>query len=419
MIHSHIAYTDFTGYRFKISKAQGSYIWDEKGRKLIDFTSGWNVTNLGWNHPEVNEAMIKQIQKSDSHASSCLWCSVDIQERLAVELTAALRKELDTVARATGGTEANEEALKTARVATGRKKIIGFGDSYHGQSFGAMALGFKQEYVESLAPLLPEVFQIEFPSVFTSGKSEKETLDDFLTKLETLLKKKDVAAIVTEAGIITGWGSVLTAPKGYLTAVRKLTKEYGTLMILDEVGTGFSRCGKLFGMELEAVVPDIVTFAKGITNGASALGAMVGSSDLIGPTTDRSNLTSTFGWMPVSCAAALATLKIHKRDKVWEQAEIKGSYIVRELRKRLADHPKVGDIRGIGMEIGVMFVKDKTTKEPDFDLAKQVQEKTFQDGLHTVYGSLGTIQLMPPLTIEQSVLEEGLNIFVDSFGTVS
>lgn len=415
MIKNHITFNDISDWRFRLIKAQGSYIWDEKGKKYIDFTSGWNVTNLGWNHPEVNEAVAKQARKN---TYSLLWSTDETREELASTLVALLPKSLDSVCRATSGTEANEEAMKIARAITGRKKIIGFRDSYHGQSFGVMALGYRPEYVTAIAPLVPGILQINFPSTFTSGKNEKETLALFLEQLETILRKKDIAAIVTEAGIITGWGSTLVAPKGFLTEIRRLTKCYGTLLILDEVGTGFSRCGRLFGMELEGVVPDIATFAKGISNGAAAIGAVVVNSDLVEPVLGKTNLTSTFGWTPIACAAAKKVLEIHLRDKVWEQAAEKGKFLMKFLKEQLDDHPKVGNIRGIGMEIGVTFLKDKNPKTPDEDFAKLLVNKAFKKGLHIVHGGDGNIQIMPPLTTSQGVLKQGVDIFIDSINEV-
>lgn len=415
MIKNHIVFNDISDWRFRLTKAQGSYIWDEKGRKYIDFTSGWNVTNLGWNHPEVNEAVAKQARKN---TYSLLWSTDETREELASTLVASLPKSLDSVCRATGGTEANEEAMKIARAITGRKKIIGFRDSYHGQSFGVMALGYRPEYVTAIAPLVPNILQINFPSTFTSGKNEIETLAIFLEQLEKILKKKDIAAIVTEAGIITGWGSTLVAPRGFLAEVRRLTKRYGTLLILDEVGTGFSRCGKLFGMELEGVIPDIATFAKGMSNGAAAIGALAVNSNLVEPTLDKTNLTSTFGWTPVACAAAKKALEIHLRDKVWEQAAEKGKFLMKLLKEQLGDHPKVGNIRGIGMEIGVTFLKGKNPKTPDEDFAKLLVNKAFKKGLHIIHGGDGNIQIMPPLTTSQGVLKQGVDIFIHSMNEV-
>lgn len=411
LIKNHILYTDFTGWRFEISKAEGSFLWDEHGKKYIDFISGWNVTNLGWNHPEVNEAVARQAKKN---VYNPMWTSINVQEEYAKKLLSVLPKKLNTVCRATGGTEANEEALKIARAATGRKKIIGFKDSYHGQSFATMALGYRPEYVKAISPLVPDFIQIDFPDTYKINKDETQVLKEFLDNLEEILAKKDVAAILTEAGIITGWGSCLVAPNGYLQAVRDLTKKYGTLLILDEVGTGFSRIGRLFGMEREGVVPDIVTLAKGISNGAAAIGAVVTSSDLVEPVISKTNLTSTFGWTGVACAAALKTLEIHLRDKVWEQAARKGEYLLTTLRKKLLKHPHIRDIRGVGMEIGIDFVEDRKTQKKNSKIIDEMIRIAFRNGLHIIRGSETVIQIMPPLTILQEVLDEGIEILVNS-----
>lgn len=411
MIKNKIIYTNFSDWRFEVSRAEGSYIWDKKGRKLIDFTSGWNVTNLGWNQPEITEAIIKQAKKN-TYVS--MWSADPIQEEYAVELSKSLLKGLTAIGRATGGTEANEEAIKTARAYTKRKKILGFKDTYHGQSFGTLAIGYKKEYLPDVYPLVPGFVQLEFPNLYRTDKCGEELLTTFEKKLESVLSKRDIAAVITEAEIITGWGSTYVAPKGYLKTVRRVTKKYGTLLILDEVGTGFSRCGKLFGMQLENVTPDIATFAKGISNGAAAIGAMVTTKEIAEKTYPGTNLVSTFGWMPTACAAALRTLQIHKRDKVWLKAEKDGRYMLKTLGKELKDHPKVGDIRGKGMEIGIDFVKDKKTKKKDPEIIEKIVEKAFARGLHIVCDHDSNIQLMPPLTISRKNLNKGLEILVET-----
>ncbi|MBI4137258.1 aspartate aminotransferase family protein, partial [Candidatus Roizmanbacteria bacterium] len=318
MIKNRILYTNSSSWLFNIKKASGSFIWDDKGHKMLDFTCGWNVTNLGWNHPEVIEVVMRQAKKNTYNP---METTDPIQTEYAKELTNSLPKGLEVAVRATGGTEANEEALKSARAFTKREKIIGFRDTYHGQSIADMSIGYRPEYVRDISPMVPEFVQIDYPHTYRSNKNPTALLEQFSAQLEKVLRKEDVAAIVTEAGIITGWGTTSVAPKGFLKTVRKLTKKYGTLLILDEVGTGFSRTGRLFGMEHEKVTPDIVTFAKGISNGTAAIGAMVTSIKIAEEVFDKTNLTSTFGWTPLACAAALKTLQVHKRDNVWDQAE--------------------------------------------------------------------------------------------------
>jgi len=414
MLKNKILYNEYSDWLMDISKAQGSFIWDTKGKKYLDFTSAWNVTNLGWNHPEIIKAMIKQLKKN----AYVPGCTADpIQNKYADLLTKSLPKELNAVAKATGGTEANEEAMKTARAYTGRKKIIGFKDTYHGHSFGTMSIGYLPTYVKAISPLVGGFVQIDFPKLYGTKKSPDKILTDFSNKLEDLLKKKDVAAIITEAGIITGWGSTFVAPKGYLTIVRKLTKKYGTFLILDEVGTGFSRCGKLFGMELENVVPDIVTFAKGASNGTAAIGSMVTTKEIAEKTYKKTNIYSTFGWMPAACAAAIKTLQIHKRDKVWQKAKKDGDYLLKTLKKELKQNSLVDDIRGIGMEIGLDLIKNKKIK--DVPVVEKIIEKCRDKGLFLFSNHISNIQIMPSLIIKRKDLDRGIEILVETIKSLN
>lgn len=397
MLKNHIIYNDYLDFRCKVSKAEGSYIYDENGKRYIDFTSGWNVTNLGWNHPEINEALRKQ---SEKNTFAPMWAADPAQEEYAAKLTAALPKELNACVRGVTGTEAVEVAVKIARAFTGRKKVIGFADTYHGQLFAAMALGFRPNLARNIAPLVPEIIQLEYPR---DGKG----LDELLAQLEGLLIKEDVAALVTEPGIVTGWGSVHLLPEGYLKVVRELTARHGTLLVLDEVGTGFSRTGKLFALEHEQVVPDLVALAKGIANGTAAIGATIGKSEIIEPTISIANLTSTFGWMPVACAVAVKTLEIHQRDRVWELSEKNGDYLRNELMRGLNSAPLVKDIRGKGMEIGLEIT-------PSPEKYKKILDLAFEKGLHLVGDTESLIQIMPPLTTSKEVLDEGIEILIES-----
>jgi acetylornithine/succinyldiaminopimelate/putrescine aminotransferase len=328
-----------------------------------------------------------------------LWGSDPIQEEYAGALTDALPEGLDACVKETGGTEAIEVSIKIARVYTNRKKIIGFNEHYHGQLFASLALGAPGQLRDKLTPLVPEIIPIDFPHEDIG----EEGFEKFLKEFESLLAKEDVAAVVTEPGIITGWGSTLLAYPSFLAKLRELTSKYGTLLIVDEVGTGFSRTGKLFGIEHDNVVPDMIVFAKAISNGAAAIGTVVGRSEIFEPAFDNAVLISTFGWTPIACAASLKALQIHQRDKVWEVAEKKGAYITEKLNKLIGD--KLISVRGKGMEIGLRC-KGKET-------AAKVTKGAFDDGLHVVVGSAHNIQLMPPLTISQELLDEGLSILAN------
>lgn len=410
MIHRHIIYTKFSPWRFTVSKAEGSYFYDEQGKQYIDFTSGWNVINLGWNRPEIKEAVKKQLDKN-AHAN--MWFADEIQEKYASKLCHYLPKELDAISRVNGGAEANEHAINLVRSYTRRKKILGFKASYHGNSVMELALGSNHENLQPILPADPSIIQMDFPDTYRTEKNETEILHEFRKQLEMILKNEDMAAVVCETGVISGWGSVAMAPLGFLTTIRELSKKYGTLLILDEVGTGFSRTGKLFALEHENIVPDILTLAKGISNGVCPIGAMVTRSDIVqkGLEVKFELLQSTFGWAPVSCAAALKTLEIHTHERIWEKAEESGRYLIQQLKEKLADHPNVGDIRGMGMLVGIDLVADKKSKTPNDELGSLVVKKAFTKGLHVVGGDV--IQLMPPLTIEKEILDEGIKILVE------
>lgn len=407
MIKHNIVYNPVVDWRFDLDKAQGSLLWDKEGKRYIDFSSGWNTTNLGWNNIEINLAVAEQTNKN---VYAPMWTADDTQIEYAQKLTDAFPEELDSVCRATGGTEANEMALKIARAVTGRSQIISFAHTYHGQSFGTLALGFVPAYVKQIAPLVPDFIQMDYPNAF-ADKPEKEVLEMFLADLENYLKTEKVAAVFTEPGLITGWGSMLVAPKGYLTAVRKLTEKYGTLLVVDEVGSGFSRTGKLFGIEHEKVVPDIITLAKGISNGAGAIGAVVTKGKLVESYAGAFKPTSTFGWNPLACAAALKTLEIHQRDKVWEEAERKGKFITEELKKQLSGNPNMKNLRGWGLEIAFDISKENKEGEDNSDLSTTIINQCFEQGLHLADAG-DCIQLMPPLTIPDDQLKEGLDTLI-------
>lgn len=411
MLHNHIIYTPFSDWRFNLAKAKDSYIWDDQSKKYIDFTSGWNVTNLGWNNQEVINAGLEQMKK---YTYVPMWTTSEIQEKFAANLTKALGHGLDYVGRANGGAEAIEMAIKTVRVFTGKKKIVSFYEQFHGSTTNALSLSYREAWMAKLTDPREDIVHLEYPNTYRTDKSTEELLATTKAELEAILAKGDVAAVITESGIITGWGSVYTAPDGFATMIRELTKKYQALMILDEVGTGFGRTGTMWGMDKENISPDIVTLAKAITNGSAPLAAMVTTNEIAQATFAGTNLQSTFGWNPVACAMANKTLEIHLRDKTWEMAKQKGDYLREKLREALSDHPKVGEIRGWGMENGIDLVTDKVSKLGDGELGKKVTKAAFEAGLHTVTDGSGVIHIMPPLTIDQDVLDLGLDVLINS-----
>lgn len=416
MITNNIIFTNFSSWRFNLKKAKDSYLWDDNNNRYIDFTAGWNVTNLGWNNDEILQAGINQMKKN---SYSPMWALDSMQEKYATNLTKALGNNLSVVARATGGMEAVEMALKTARVFTGRKKILSFYEQFHGSSINALSLSYREEWMTKLTDPRDDIVHLEYPNTYRTDKSEAELLKDLEKNLEKILSKKDIAAVITEAGVITGWGSTYVAPKGFIELIRKITNKYDTLLILDEVGTGFSRTGSLFALHRFKIKPDIVTLAKAISNGSAPIGAMVTTREIAEKTYAGSNLQSTFGWNPAACAIALKTLEIHQRDRVWKQAEEKGKYIRNILQRELGNNSYVGDIRGMGMFIGVDLVKSKKTKEKNTKLVVNIVKEAFKKGLHIVCDGESNIHLSPPITIEKSVLNKGLDLLISTVNNLT
>ena len=166
MIVNKIVYNPVLEWKYKLTKEEGSLVFDDKGRKIIDFTSGWNVANLGWNHTEIREAIIGQAQKNTFTPS---WVSSSVQEGYAEKLLAEFPKNINVVCRVCSGTEANEQAIKIARVVTGRKKIIGFNDTYHGSTFGSLSIGYRPEYIAELSPLVSEFIKLDYPDTDKAG----------------------------------------------------------------------------------------------------------------------------------------------------------------------------------------------------------------------------------------------------------
>lgn len=391
--------------------ASGSKIKDDSGKEYIDITSGWNVANLGWNDPVVAEAIAKQAAKN---VYAPMWTADPIQEEFAELLTGVLGNGFDACCRATGGTEAVEMSLKIARAATGRKKIVGFSDSYHGQLFASLAIGYRPNSGAAIRPFVPEFVQLDYRRTNDDGSTWLTDAKTLQADLEQALQNRDVAALIIESGIVTGWGSAYVMPEGFVKTARELTKKYGTLLIIDEVGTGFGRIGALFGHQYAGVVPDILTFAKALTNGGAAMGAVVTRSEIVEPTIPYTNLTSTFGWTPVACAAAIASLKRHQELGTWKLATDNGAYLMNMLRQGLKNSSSVVDIRGLGLEMGIQLRDPEGGNDTDF--LNKTLRRVFADGVHATSDGENVILVMPPLTTSRQELDQVAQVLEKALG---
>jgi putrescine aminotransferase len=323
-------------FDMRFSRAEGIYLYDEKGRPYMDLTAGYGALNLGHNPKEV----IKVVNEAQELPAVLLVGYNPLMGALANALASILPGDLSVAIFGCGGAEAVENALKTARACTGRKKFVSCIGGYHGLSFGALSVCGSERFRMTVAPLLEHCELIPFGD---------------LKVLEQMLQGKDVAAFIVEP--IQGEGGAVVPPKGYLEGVADLCKKFGTLLIFDEIQTGFGRTGKMFAMEHDEVVPDIVTLSKSLGSGVIPISVSITSEKIwmqAFGSRDKFDLTiSTFAGNPAACAAALKTIEIMQRDDIPERARTLGNY----ARKRLLDlktkHDLIREIRGMGLLLGI------------------------------------------------------------------
>ena len=320
----------------KYSSAEGIYLHDDTGRACMDLTAGYGALNLGHNPREVLEA----VRAAQRLPAVLLVGFNPVASALAATLAAVLPGELSISIFGSGGAEAVENALKTARAFTGRNKFLSCIRGYHGLSFGALSVCGSTRFREAMAPLLEHCELIPF---------------DDLAALEHKLHGRDFAAFIVEP--IQGEGGVVVPAKGYLKGVETLCRKYGTLLILDEIQTGFGRTGAMFAMEYEGVVPDIVTLSKSLGSGVVPISVSVTTEAIwkkaFGARGRFDLVIATFSGNPAACAAALKTVEILRRDGIPERALSLGDYARKKLEDLKARHKMIRSIRGRGLMLGI------------------------------------------------------------------
>jgi len=402
-----------------IEHAQGSYLYAVDGRRYLDFASGIAVTNLGHGHPAVLRAAHDQLDKL-VHTSVVAHHEPAIE--LAERIAAVAPGKLDKVFFANSGAEAVEGAIKLARYTTGRSALIAFQGAFHGRTYGALSLtASKSYYRERYEPFLPGVYHVPYPYPFRnpSGPGEAATLSyvfDFIEEmLDTRVPPRNIAAFIVEP--VLGEGGYVVPPAGFMPRLRALCDEHGILLIADEVQSGYGRTGKMFASEHTGVVPDIMTLAKSIASGLP-LSAVVASSTLMDQWQPAAH-GSTFGGNPVSCAAGVATLDVFEREGILVNASEKGNELMRRLRELQQRTPVIGEVRGLGLMVGVELVN--ADGSPNKDVQKKVRQVCLDSGM--VVLSCGphdnVLRLVPPLNISQAELDEGWEILSAAFQEVA
>lgn len=325
MIHPNLANTNQQPYRIDVSHAEGIYVYDKMGKKYVDFISGISVSNIGHRHPQVVSAIKNQLDKY-MHVMVFGEFYQDTQVDLAKKLASLLPANLDCTYFVNSGTEANEAALKLAKRYTGRRKIISCRGAYHGSTHGSLSVSGNETKKEKFRPLLPEVYFIKFNQI-----DELKWIDE------------TTACVIIEP--IQGDAGVRVPSIEYMQALRKKCSETGTLLIFDEIQTGFGRTGKLFAFEHFDVVPDILTLAKGL-GGGMPIGAFVSSQEIMHVLTHNPPLghITTFGGHPVNCASAIANIEVLTTGTILSDVERKGALI-----ESLIDKTHIIEIRRKGL----------------------------------------------------------------------
>ena len=367
----------------EITKAQGSYIWSNK-KRYIDFWMGWNVGNIGWN----NKYVLNKLKKFKGPN----YVTPKFVYKRWIDLAKLLAKitpgKLTTSFRATGGTEAVEVAMQAAIRHTKRTKFISLEESYHGHSFGALSIG-NSSYRKMLPNLLPGCHKIKTPL------NRQAAL-----KIEKLLKKEDIAAYIAEPIVCAL--AMETPTQEYYDILTDACKKYNTLLIMDEVASGFGTMGKLFASEHYKLKPDIMTVAKGLSGGYGAIGATI-TTKKVAQSIKKHPTYSTFGWLPLDTEGAIANIEYILKNKLWKRAEKMESFFEEKINKMNFKQKPELRIKGLGMAI--RFKKQ--------GYAQQIRKKAIQKGLIFPAGRYA-ISMFPALTIEKSTAEQGLNILAKS-----
>jgi 4-aminobutyrate aminotransferase len=403
------------GYPFVIDHGKGTEVWDVDGNRFLDFMAGIAVVSTGHAHPAVVKAIQDQAEKF-IHISSDFYHENWI--RLGEKLDEiAPFKEQAVSFMTNSGTEAVETAIKLARFHTGRSNFIGFTGAFHGRTMGAVTFtASKPTYHRGFYPLMNGVVHAPYPNPYrpvldrAPGEDYGETVVRYIDEqiLGPILPPDEVAAILVET--IQGEGGYIVPPPGFYPALRKLCDKHGILLIVDEVQSGMGRTGKWWAIEHFGVEPDIVTAAKGIASGMP-LGACIARQSVM--TWSRGSHGNTYGGNPVACAASLATIELIEKEYLRNAAEV-GEYAIDALKEIEARHPSIGDVRGIGLMIGVEFVKDKTSKKADDQLRDRIVDLSFERGLLTLGCGKSAIRISPPLSVSKGEIDEGLTIFEEA-----
>jgi len=410
-------------YPLVVSKAEGTRIWDVDGNEYLDFLSGAAVTNIGHCHPEVVKAIEDQAHRliHNTLGYSYYELPVTLAEKLICLTPGKFSKR---VSFSLSGSDANDGAMKLARAATGRPKILSFLGSYHGTTYGALTLsGVGLNMKRRLGPLVPDVYHVPYADCYRCyfgleyPSCNMRCIEYIKTVLEMLIPPDETAAFILEP--IQGDAGVVIPPREFWSKIKRLCEEHGILFMDEEVQTGFARTGKMFAIEHWGIEPDAVISAKPVASGLP-LGIIVSRSEFMERWAVPAHLFTTQA-NPVVCAAAVATINVIERDNLVDRACRMGEIAMKRFTEMKDRFDLVGDVRGRGLLIGVDLVKDRETKVPARKEAMKVAWRAWEKGLVMIsFGRHGNVlRVAPPLTIGEDELETALGIVEESIADVT
>jgi taurine--2-oxoglutarate transaminase len=404
-----------------VKYGEGVYLYDYDGKKYIDFSSGLMNVNIGHGDQRVTRAVTDQMQQVSYVTPSCVTkVRGDLGKKLAEICPGDLNKAFFTLCGATS----IENAIKLARLYTGRHKILSRYQSYHGSTYGVMSAGGDPRKLPADSQQAPNFVHFDLAYSYRWEYGEENLLKESVASLERIIDYEgptNIAGILLEGQ--SGTSGCLLYPRGYLKAVSEICNNHGILLIMDEVMSGFGRTGKWFGFEHHDIVPDMIAMAKGLTCGYLPFGCLMVSDKIAARYEDNVlALGLTYSAHPVSCAAALEVLKIYEDDNLINNAKVMGEYLDVRMEEMKAQHPSIGDWRNKGLQGCMELVKNRKTKEPfapfnakpnEMVVMNKVAAKIKELGMYT-FVRWGFVFIAPPLCVTKEQIDEGLGIISEA-----
>ena len=427
IIQDNLDYTLFSWSKQKgihpiaVKYGEGVYLYDYDGKRYLDFSAGLMNVNIGHGDQRVTEAVVRQMQEVSYVTPSCV---TKVRGQLGKKLASICPGDLNKAFFTLCGATSIENAIKLARLYTGRHKIIGRYQSYHGSTYGVMSAGGDPRKLPADAQQAPNFVHIDIPYLYRWPHDPESMLRDSVAQLERVIAFEgpgNIAAILLEGE--SGSSGCLKYPVGYLKELREICNKHGILVIIDEVMSGFGRTGKWFGFEHHGIIPDMIAMAKGLTSGYLPFGCLMVSDKIAAKYEDNMlPLGLTYSAHPVSCGAALEMLNIYEEDNLIENARAMGKYIDEQMEHLKQKHRSIGDWRNTGLLGCIELVKNRESKEPMAPFNAKPDEMTVMNKVAAKIKELGMytfvrwsyIFIAPPLIINKAQVDEGLSIISEA-----